>query len=130
MQGPQITWKQNTHLGCLSEMAKNHRGSPGQQVPCPVTVLPEALPMPSRKTGEEKQLGKTAFQNRPQAYPLQRDERKHRGPAWRNLSGKSLGVGEGGALPLRENSPGLFVFLSDCLLEGGGEIRNVETTLK
>lgn len=31
----------------------------------------------------------------------------------------------GGDLPLGENSPGLrlFVFLSDCLLDGGGEIR-------
>lgn len=50
----------------------------------------------------------------------------------RNLVRKTLGVGEGGVcLSVRTaQATGLFVFLSDCLLEGGGRDKNMETTLK
>lgn len=61
------------------------------------------------------------------------DERnRSRGPVWRNLAGKSLGVGGGGiCLSVRTaQATGLFVFLSDCLLDGGGRDKDMETTLK
>lgn len=49
----------------------------------------------------------------------------------RNLVEKSLGVEGGGESPVRmARAVGLFIFLSDCLLEGGRGDKDMETTSK